>query len=226
MKPYTTTSTIALDNLAWRRLRQIGIGGSDAPHIALTPEEFRYCDPEKLLRDKIEPITEEFVPIPCRVGHALEPLCASLYIEATGRRVHKVNALLRSTEHPFMCANLDRKLYGVNEGLECKAVGWLSARRKRYDPETDREHWVDIFGSGDWETDLSYKPEWYIQMQHYMAVTGWAIWHLAVLVGNDRFIYYDIPRNDALIEQLITVEREFWDVVLETRAQIKARKDV
>ena len=39
-----------------------------------------------------------------------------------------------------MCANIDRKLCGVDEGLECKAIGWMSARRKRYDPEQDREH--------------------------------------------------------------------------------------
>ena len=90
MKPYTTTSTIALDNLAWRRLRQIGIGGSDAPHIALTPEEFRYCDPEKLLRDKIRPY-----PLPCRArtGAALrQPLHRSdRATRAQGQRASSLN---------------------------------------------------------------------------------------------------------------------------------------
>ena len=61
MKPYTKTSIHGLDNLAWRQLRQTGIGGSDAPHLVLTPEEFRYADPERLMRDKVEPLGEEVV---------------------------------------------------------------------------------------------------------------------------------------------------------------------
>lgn len=221
MKPYTKTSIRGLDNLAWRQLRQTGIGGSDAPHLVLTPEEFRYVDPERLMRDKVEPLGEESVSIPCRCGHALEPLVAELYAEATRRQVHRVNYMLRSVEHPFMCANIDRKLCGVDEGLECKAIGWMSARRKRYDPEQDREHWIDIFATGEVEIDLAHKKEWYIQMQHYMAVTGWAMWHLAVLVGNDRFVYYDVPRDDALIEQLIAAEAGFWGAVLDARAEFE-----
>ena len=50
-------------------------------------------------------------------------------------------------------------------------------------------------------------------MQHYMAVTGWQMWHLAVLIGNREFVWYDVPRDDAWIEEMIRQEAAFWDCV-------------
>lgn len=221
MKPYTKTPIRGLDNLAWRQLRQTGIGGSDAPHLVLTLEEYRYANPEKLLRDKVEPLGEEVVSLPCQCGHALESVVAERYTMATGNQVHKVNFMLRSVEHPFMCANIDRKLCGIDEGLECKTINWKRSRKTLYDPETGQKCWIDKFATGDPEIDMSYMKEWYIQMQHYMAVTGWKMWHLGVIIECNRFVYYDVPRDDALIEQLIAAEAGFWGAVLDARAEFE-----
>jgi hypothetical protein len=88
--------------------------------------------------------------------------------------------------------------------------GEFAARMKETDPETGEAKWVDRFVEGDMETSLSRKPEWYCQVQHYLAVTGWEMWHLAVLIGNRRFLWYDVPRDQAWIDEMVRQEAEFW----------------
>lgn len=213
MTHYTTIPTARLTRDEWRALRQRGIGGSDAAHIVLPREQYRYADPAKIFRDKVEPIEPEEESLPCTIGRELEPLCARLFERETGKAVRRMNQLLVSLSHPYMIADIDRRLCGVPEGLECKCVSQMSARRKIADPETGEVRWVDIFENGTAETVFTYKPEWYVQMQHYMSVTGWQMWHLGVIVLNNRFYHYDVPRDDAFIDGLRTAEGEFWQFV-------------
>ncbi len=213
MKPYTTIPTAQLSTDEWRRLRQRGIGGSDAAHVVLSPEQFRYADPAKIFREKTDALSAEEESLPCMIGHALEGLCARLFERETGRTVRRMNQMLVSREHPYMIADIDRKLCGVSEGLECKCVGQFSARRKIEDPETGESRWIDIFESGDAETVFTYKPEWYMQVQHYLSVTGWNKWHLAVIVLNNRFCRYEVARDEDLIGVLRESEAEFWNLV-------------
>lgn len=205
------TSTVGLDRSAWLEARRVGIGGSDAAKIVLSAEQYRYADPGALYLDKIgEGPAEEDESLAARHGRFCEELVAQLYEEATGNKVRRCNMILRSDAHPFMIADIDRKIVGRREGLECKTVGEFAARMKETDPETGEAKWVDRFVEGDMETSLSRKPEWYCQMQHYMAVTGWEMWHLAVLIGNRRFLWYDVPRDDAWIDEMVRQEAEFW----------------
>ena len=68
-------------------------------------------------------------------------------------------------QYPFMIANVDRLVVGQSAGLECKTAGYYS---------TD-----------DWAMGV---PEYYIpQVQHYMAVTGYIAWYVAVLIGGQEF---------------------------------------
>jgi putative phage-type endonuclease len=205
------TSTVGLDRSAWLEARRVGIGGSDAAKIVLSAEQYKYADPGALYLDKIgEGPAEEDESLAARHGRFCEELVAQLYEEATGNKVRRCNMILRSDAHPFMIADIDRKIVGRREGLECKTVGEFAARMKETDPETGEAKWVDRFVEGDMETSLSRKPEWYCQMQHYMAVTGWEMWHLAVLIGNRLFLWYDVPRDDAWIDEMIRQEAEFW----------------
>lgn len=205
------TSTVGLDRSAWLEARRVGIGGSDAAKIVLSAEQYKYADPGALYLDKIgEGPAEEDESLAARHGRFCEELVAQLYEEATGNKVRRCNMILRSDAHPFMIADIDRKIVGRREGLECKTVGEFAARMKETDPETGEAKWVDRFVEGDMETSLSRKPEWYCQIQHYMAVTGWEMWHLAVLIGNRRFLWYDVPRDDAWIDEMIRQEAEFW----------------
>lgn len=210
----TSISTVGMSRAEWLRMRRTGIGGSDAGKIVLTRQQYSYADPEALFLEKTgDGPLEDSPSLAARHGTWCEPFVAKLYTEATGNRVHRFNRMMRSDEHPFMLADIDRKLYGRNEGLECKTIGEWAARMRVVDPETEEVHWIPRFVVGDMETSLSRKPEWYCQIQHYMAVTGWRMWHLAILVGNHDFLWFDVPRDDAWIEEMVKQEAAFWDCV-------------
>lgn len=209
-----SSSTLGLSRQDWLKLRRTGIGGSDAGKICLTREQYSYADPLALYLEKTSDEEPEDSPtLAARHGTWCEPFVATLYAEATGNRVHRYNRMIRSAEYPFMLADIDRKLYGKNEGLECKTIGEWAARMRIVDPETEEVHWIPRFVEGDMETSLQRKPEWYCQVQHYMAVTGWQMWHLAVLIGNRDFLWFDIPRDQPWIDEMVKQEAEFWDHV-------------
>lgn len=59
-----------------------------------------------------------------------------------------------------------------------------------------------------WEED-EIPDSYYVQCQHYMAVTGCVKWYIAVLIGGNKFVWKEIPRNDGDIAALIEAEKEF-----------------
>lgn len=211
----TSISTLGMSRADWLKARTTGIGGSDAAKIVLSPQDYSYADPGRLYLEKTGMVELEDEPsLQARHGTWCEEFVAQLYTEATGNRVHRVNRIIRSDAHPFMIADIDRKLFGKHEGLECKTVGEFAARMRVKDEETEEAKWIDRFVEGDMETSMQRKPEWYCQVQHYMAVTGWELWHIAVLIGNRKFLWYDVPRDDAWIAEMIEQERAFWDCVV------------
>lgn len=185
----------------WLKARRTGIGGSDAAAVAgISP----WTTPYELWLDKTGAIAikaDDEVPEFMRWGNRLEQAIADEYSERTGRKVRRMPELRRSKVHPFMLANIDRKIEGENRLLEIKKVGEFS------------------FRDGDWgEAGTNEVPDHYaLQVQHYMAVTGYDMADLAVLVGGNRMLVYEIPRDDEIIEDLISLEADFW-------AAVEARK--
>lgn len=188
-------STKNMTHLDWLKARQNGIGGSDAPALVLPPDVYKWSRPKDVYMSKVGEV-EMDEPLPCRVGSFLEPLVAKIFTEETGMVVHRYNRIIISDEHPFMFANIDRKLYGNNIGLECKTTSDFMDKKF---------------------TDDEYPYQYYVQMQHYMAVTGWDMWYLAVLIGNRKFRWYEVPRNDEDIKDIIESESRFWNDVVVPR---------
>ena len=56
-----------------------------------------------------------------------------------------------------------------------------------------------------------------IQCQHYLAVTGWEVAHMAVLIGGQELRTYIIPRDQRMIDGIINIETDFWRCVEEDR---------
>ena len=188
-----------LKRLFWLRERQKGIGGSDAPALILSPEQYRYKRPEDVLADKVNPILEEEEErLCCRIGHELEPLCAELFTEVTGLRVRTDRRHFVHPEHPFMVGNIDRKIVGRCWGLECKTTSAFNDKKF---------------------TETTYPPEYFVQVQHYLAVTGWEKWYLSVIVLNFRHLVYEVPRDEEFIKVLIQRESDFWEEVLKKRKE-------
>jgi len=185
-------------NEAFHANRLTGIGGSDAATVCgLNP----YKSAVELYYEKRgESTPEDISDKPAiRWGNLLEPLVAAEYMRETGRVVRRKNAMLRHKEHPHMIAHLDRVVQGERIVVEIKTVSQIA------------------YDKGDWgPAGTDEVPSHYLlQVQHYMAVTGYPVAHLAVLIGGRDFRLYVIERNEALIEHLIERESAFWTCVLE-----------
>ncbi|ERM18974.1 YqaJ viral recombinase family protein [Brevibacillus laterosporus] len=171
----------------WLEYRRLGIGGSD---VAAICQMSRYRSPMAVYLEKLgqAPPVEDNPKM--KAGRMLEPLIAEWFAEDTGYKVWRQNAIFQHPEHDFMLANIDRWLPGQNAGLECKNTA-----------EYCRNDWAGTQAP----------TEYILQCNHYMAVTGADRWFIAVLIGGWDFQWRVIERDDELIKNLITVEREFWN---------------
>jgi len=180
----------------WLEIRQGGIGSSDAAAaLGLNPYQSRL----ELWMQKtgrghlLSPIDPQDDQTPLYWGTLLEPIVAAHYTRRTGHRVRRINAVLQHPVHPWMRANIDREVMGAPDVqlLECKTAGIQGARL--------------------WRDGV---PEYVqLQVQHQLAVTGKQAADVAVLLGGQELEIHRIDRDEELIVQLITLEREFWGYV-------------
>lgn len=188
--------TADLSREDWLSVRKTGIGGSDAAAaVGLSP----YMSPLELWmiktgRDADLPKPDpDDTTDPVYWGTLLEPVVAAAYTKQTGRRVRRINAVLRHPNIPWMLANIDREVIGAADAsiLECKTAGEFGAR---------------LWREG--------APEYVqIQVQHQLAVTGKHAADVAVLLCGQTLEVHRIVRDDALIAQLIELEAAFWHYV-------------
>ena len=176
------------DRKAWEKLRNIGIGGSDASIIAGLN---RWKSPFKLWQEKTGQVEPEDLSDNEHIywGNVHEQAVANRFTELTGLKVKKCGTL-QSLDYPFMIANVDRLVVGENAGLECKTANGFKAK--------------------EWEGD-NVPDSYYLQCQHYMAVTGCEKWYIACLIGGNHFVWKGIPRNEEDITALIEAEKAFWE---------------
>jgi len=179
--------TLNMPREQWLELRKKGIGGSDSAAIVGLD---RYRSPFDVYADKLGLKPEIPDNEAMRQGRDLEQYVAERFMEATGKKVRRRNAMLQHPEYPFMIADIDRWVVGENAGLECKTTSVLNRAK---------------FNQGE------YPPSYYVQCVHYMAVTGAERWYLAVLVLNKGFHVFTIERDEAEINALIEAEKDFWE---------------
>ncbi|UZQ86010.1 YqaJ viral recombinase family protein [Thermoclostridium stercorarium] len=187
MSAVELAKTLDMPREQWLKLRKKGIGGSDAAAIIGLD---RYRSPFDVYADKLGLKPEIPDNEAMRQGRDLEQYVAERFMEATGKKVRRRNAMLQHPEYPFMIADIDRWVVGENAGLECKTTSVLSKYK---------------FSQGE------FPPNYYVQCMHYMAVTGAERWYLAVLVLNKAFHVFTIERDEAEIQALIAAEKDFWE---------------
>lgn len=180
-------STLHIDRESWLQYRKQGIGGSDAGAVCgLNP----YRTAIQVYYDKTSDSIEEIDNEAMRQGRELEEYVAKRFCEASGKKVRRANAMFYDEKNPFMLADVDRMIVGENAGLECKTASPYS-----------EEKWRDD------KIPLSYQ----LQCYHYMSVCNADTWYIAVLIYGRDFKYYRIERDDEVIENLIRIEKEFWN---------------
>lgn len=172
----------------WLQLRRQGIGGSDASIVCGIN---RYKSPVELWMDKTGQLPCQEAGEAAYWGTQLESIVRNEFSKRTGIFVAETHELLQSEEHPFMLANLD----GVCETPD-------------YGTSIFEAKTASAFKAGEWEDSI---PDAYqLQIQHYMAVTGYSGAYIAVLIGGNIFKWKFVERDEELIAMLIELEGDFW----------------
>lgn len=186
-KELLTISTVGMSREKWLEERRKSIGGSDAAGIlGLNP----YISPLSVYMDKkgISPEREDNLAM--ELGRELEEFVAKKFESETGKKVRRRNAIIRDPRMPFAHANVDRVVVGEDAILECKTTSELNLKR---------------YKGGE------YPPTYYVQVMHYMMVTGAQKAYIAVLIGNRDFRIFEVERNEDEIESLRAQEQAFYE---------------
>lgn len=173
----------------WLEYRRKGIGGSDVSILAgINPYKSVYeLWKEKTGQAGVSEAQSEFA----HFGAVLEPIVKAEFTRRTGLKVRAKNAILQSTEYPFMLADLDGI---VNDNGELCI----------FEAKTASE-----FTAKEWEKGVPFK--YVLQVQHYMAVTEYKKAYVAAIVGGNKFFCYEIYRDEELIKYIISLEKKFWE---------------
>lgn len=182
--------TNGLSRSDWLRYRAMGIGGSDVSVVAgINPYRSVY----QLWLEKtgqIEP--EQSDSEYAHFGTLLEPVIRKEFTERTGLKVRQKHMILQSEEYPFMLANLD----GIIN---------VDGERCIFEAKT-----ASAYKTDDWQNGIP--PEYMLQIQHYMAVTGAKKTYIAALIGGNHFICKMVERDDSIIQKIIAMEKCFWEI--------------
>lgn len=187
------TSTENMSNEEWHSYRNKGIGGSDVSVICGIN---KYKSIIQLWMEKTNQNEVKQAGEAAYWGNIMEPIIRSEFTNRTNITVSIVKAILQHPTHDFMLANVDGM---INDTIVGECI---------FEAKT-----ASVFKQDDWVDD-KIPEEYMLQIQHYMAVTGYNRTFIAVLIGGNKFEYKLIERDDELIEMIIKLEEDFWNHVL------------
>ena len=184
------------DEEAWLKARTRGIGGSDVGAICgvspFTSARQIYLNKTGQFQDSLQP--NDAAKERMHFGHMLEPIVADEYAQRTGNKIVSVNATLVHKDYPWALANVDRLIVD-NDG---RPIGILECK-------TTSEYMNEEWESGDILMSYIYQLNWYLW------ILGLEKGAFACLVGGNKFYYYDVFRNDELLENtIIPAAKSFW----------------
>lgn len=165
--------------------RTKGIGGSDVAAILGVSQwtsQYKVWQQKVGITQSQENVIERaeegvLISDPMGWGDRLEPIVASYFEEATGKKVKRQNKRLTHAQYDFLNANVDRMVVGEKAGLEIKTANQYKA--------DEFKNVIPI--------------EYQCQIQHYMNVTGLQRWYLSVLIGGQHFLWRTVKRDDQFI---------------------------
>ncbi len=203
-----------LINEQWLTIRKTGIGGSE---VAALFGKSNYASPLSVYMDKmsdeINEIENEFI----EWGKTLEPIIREKFPKkfwnTTGYQieVNEFPYMMQSKENPYMLANIDGLVAPVND--------------YKFNIQVADGEWDECFisagqvggleiktGSGftakNWK-DNTLPDHYYLQTQHYMAVTGLPYFFIVALIDKHLLWRY-IPRDEEIIAIIKNRVHEFW----------------
>lgn len=182
---------------AWLTARHQGLGASDAPIILGLS---RFKSPYSLYLEKlglIEATSAESEA--AEWGLLLEGPIAMRFQRETKRQV--------AVPEPFTIYQHD-------------TIDWLNATLDRWQVDAANQTLVPLeLKTSNWALDAKWKEEapleYVVQVQHQLAVTGAAWASIAGLIGGQKFVWMDIPRDEEFIKVLLEKEGEFWQRLID-----------
>jgi len=188
---------VDVDDADWRSARRTGIGSSDAPAIVEALPATWARGPLEVYLEKIGEAPDKPSSIAMRRGTLLEPLVAQLYGEAHPLRTvsDPDGRMFRSRTEPHLLASPDRWSEDPVRGLgllELKTSSVWAA-----------EHWQGA------------APPLHVlvQVQHQLLVLGASWAAVAVLIGDDPILTWDVERNEDFLAAYLERTRAFWACV-------------
>lgn len=151
----------------------------------------RWGTPLSVWAEKTGQIVKEDISgrLPVKLGHKLEQTVAELFMEETGKKLHRVNETIFHPTYPFLACNLDRRVVGERAIVQCKTASAWKSR--------------------EWDGE-EIPREYIIQEMHELAVSGMDRAYIAVLIGNQDFKIKTIERDEEALKKLIEKEVSFW----------------
>lgn len=196
-----------LDEAAWLKIRQGGIGGSDASTIVGTsPWRTR----QQLMDDKrdISPMkAEKKNQMPLTIGHMFEGVIRYKTVPYLLNQIGITNFRIEEDTHMYQHGNPDYSfaradidglilINGVLGGLEIKTTNWRN-----------------VATIEEWKSGVV-PPYYEAQVRHYMAVMNLPFFYICCAWGfnpEDEAVLIKIDRDMNLEAQLMNEEREFWE---------------
>lgn len=166
----------------WLAERRRGLGGTDAAAIVGASKWATEFD---VWMEKVNDLPQKSDTDLMWWGRALEDVIARRYVETTGRKVWAPGRVMAHADFPELIGSPDRLVLGEQRGLEVKTASLQTA--------------------GEWGPDGSdVMPEAYVvQVAHYMAITGFDKWDVAVLLGGNDFRVYTVQRDREFEDWLV-----------------------
>jgi len=118
-----------------------------------------------------------------------DEMIAKEYSLRSNKKVRKGNKQLIDEQHEFMVANINRKVVGENSILICKCE--------------------NIFLSMNWNGE-DIPASYVLEAQHNMSVSNSEKCYIASLLGDKKFVYKEVLRDDKVISMIVKIEKDFW----------------
>lgn len=130
--------------------------------------------------------------------NTLNEVVSKEFMLRTRKKIRKNNINSTDEDYEFMASNVNRKIIGENSILDCKVLNKIDSN--------------DI-----WSSEV---PEKYLlQAQHDMKVKKADKCYIAILINGEKFVLYEVERDDSLISKIVKVEEEFWQNFIEKKVE-------
>jgi putative phage-type endonuclease len=166
------------------------IGGGDAAAILGLSRYRTALEVWSIKTGQIRPedISQE---MPVKLGNMLEETVCKLFEEETGKVLLPTTETLFHPKYKFIGGNLDRLVKGERALFEAKTT--------------------NSFKQSEWENEGEIPVEYQIQCHHYLAVTGLDRAYIGCLIGNRKFLWRIIERDEKLLANIVAKEVAFWN---------------